>query len=156
MLLDTIELARGSAVIRYVKSYTSFTDSNNMLLFSSLEFEVSEPDFAVSSVPQMTVTIPNTNDSVRNWIELAIGGTEAVIVNDSVRNWTEIYANTDSTMITFRRYQAQVIVKKIAFPVINISINANSITLLAEPVNISDLSLHKLMYTTTIFQGLAT
>ena len=132
MLLDTIEFSRGTAVIRYVASYATLAVGT--VSYSAYEFSIEEPDFAVDSVPQMIVTLPNASDSIRNWLET--------------------YLNLGSVMATFRRYQDGIAVKTVSFPVIDGRFEADSIVITAEPVNINDLRLHKLQYTVTQFPGL--
>lgn len=165
-LIDTIELTQGGKVVRYARSYEALvigapnyltvdgTDGSPYLtadslinspylsagavdyaVYSPLEFDVSEPDFAMDSIPQMTINLPN--------------------VNNGLRMWLEYYANAGSLVATFRRYDDQTIVKIVSFPVIAVRFSADQIDITAEPVNINDLALHKLQYTSSQFRGLA-
>ena len=109
-------------------------DSEGSGLYLPHEFEVTEPDFAVNTVPQMSITLLNVSDAVRSWLEL--------------------YVSVGGMMAIFRRFQDGVIVKSITFPVIDSKFSADQIVLTAEPVNINDLQLHRLQYTSTHFPGL--
>jgi hypothetical protein len=75
-------------------------------------------------------------------------------VSDTVRSWLELYVSVGGMMAIFRRFQDGVIVKSVAFPVIDSKFSADQIVLTAEPVNINDLQLHRLQYTSTHFPGL--